>query len=504
MRTAADPRAGTREWAGLAVLALPCLLVSMNAHVLHLALPQLTADLRPTGAQLLWIVDAYVFLVAGSLITMGTLGDRVGRRRMLLWGGAGFAAASALAAFASSPAQLVAARAVQGVCGAALMPSTLSLIRALFPDRRRRTVAVGVWTGSFALGGVAGPLVAGLLLSRFWWGSVFLVAVPVMVLLLVVGPVLLPEVRDPAAAWLDVPAALLSLGAVIAVVHGIKRLAQDGPQVDQALWILAGCVFAAVFVRHERRRPDPAVDLRLFRDAAFTAPLLTNAAAFFVLYGTQYALAQNLQLVLGLPPLEAAAWTIPSSLGYLLGSVLGPPAARRVRPAFVIAAGLALAAAGFGLLTQAGAGLPVVVAGTVVFSVGLAPVYLLTTEMVVSAAPADRAGSASAISETGAELGGALGVAVLGSIGAAGYRYAMDAAAPPSVPPDLWEDARGTLGGAVAAAEHLPDGSAAQVVAAARDAYETAFATVEAVSACLLAVVAVAAVAALRGVRPAR
>jgi MFS transporter, DHA2 family, multidrug resistance protein len=501
MTTTAEPRAGAREWAGLAVLALPCLLVSMNAHVLHLALPQLTADLRPTGAQLLWIVDAYVFLVAASLITMGTLGDRLGRRRMLLWGGAGFGAASVLAAFATSPAQLVAARAVQGVCGAALMPSTLSLIRALFLDRRQRTVAVGVWTGSFALGGVAGPLLAGLLLDRFWWGSVFLVAVPVIALLLVVGPVLLPESRDPAPGRPDVAAAVLSLAAVLAVVHGIKRLAQDGPQAEQALWIVAGCVLAAAFVRHERRRADPAVDLRLFRDAAFTAPLLTNGAAFFVLYGTQYALAQYMQLVLGLPPLEAAAWTVPSALGYLLGSVLGPPIGRRARPAFVIAAGLVLAALGFGLLTQVGAGLAVLVTGTVIFSVGLAPVYLLTTEMIVSAAPADRAGSASAISETGAELGGALGVAVLGSIGAAGYRYAMDAAAPPAVPPSLWADARGTLGGAVAAAEQLPDGPAAQLVAAARAAYDTAFATVEAVGAGLLAVVAVAAAVALRGVR---
>ncbi|WP_142105127.1 MFS transporter [Pseudonocardia cypriaca] len=208
-----------------------------------------------------------------------------------------------------------------------------------------------------------------------------------------------------------------------------------------------------------------------------------------------------MQLVLGLPPLEAAAWTVPSALGYLLGSVLGPPIGRRVRPAFVIAAGLVLAALGFGLLTQVGAGPAVLVTGTVVFSVGLAPVYLLTTEMIVSAAPANRAGSASAISETGVELGGALGVAVLGSIGAAGYRYAMGAAAPPAVPPGLWVDARGTLGGAVAAAEQLPDGPAAQLVAAARAAYDTAFATVAAVGAGLLAVVAVAAAVALRGVR---
>lgn len=498
--TTVVPRAGAREWAGLAVLALPCLLVSMDGHVLHLAVPQLTADLRPTGTELLWIIDAYVFLLAGSLITMGALGDRVGRRRMLLCGAAGFAVASALAAFATTPAQLVAARVLQGIFGAALMPSTLSLIRTLFLDPRQRTAAIGVWTASFALGGVAGPLLAGLLLDRFWWGSVFLVAVPVMVLLVALGPVLLPESR-PEPSRLDVPAAVLSLAAVLALVHGIKGFAQDGPRVAQGLSILAGCVLAAAFVRHERRRRDPAIDLTLFRNAAFTAPLLTNACAFFVLYGTGYLVAQYLQLVLGLSASAAGAWTVPSSLGYLVGSVLGLAAARRARPAFVIGAGLVVAATGFGMLTQVDSGLGLLVAGTVVFSLGLAPVYLVTTEMVVSAAPPERTGSASAISETGTELGGALGIAVLGSVGAFSYRQTIGATAPPDVPPDLWESARGTLGGALAAAEHMPAGPAAALVRDAREAFETAFRTVELVGTALLAIAAVAAVLVLRRIR---
>ncbi|QYN33682.1 MFS transporter [Pseudonocardia sp. DSM 110487] len=493
-------RAGPREWTGLAVLALPCLLVSMDTHVLNLAVPQLTADLRPTGVQLLWVVDAYGFLVAGSLIAAGALGDRVGRRRMMLCGGAGFGVASVLAAWATTPGQLIAARALQGLCGAAILPSTLSLIRTLFLDRRQRTVAIGIWTASFSLGGVAGPLLAGLLLDRFWWGSVFLVAVPVMALLLVVGPVLIPESGDTGTSGLDVPAALLSLAAVLAVVHGIKGLAQDGPQTGPALSILAGCGLAVAFVHHERGRRHPALAPAVFRNVAFTAPLLTNACAFFVLFGTTFLVAQHLQLVLGLSALEAGAWTIPSSLGYLTGSVLGLTAARRVRPAFVVGAGLVLAAAGFGMLSQVDDGLGLLVAGTVVFSVGLAPVYLVTTEMIVSAAPSHQAGSASAVSETGAELGGALGVAVLGSIGAATYRQAMDAAASHSLPPNVQEGARGTLGGALAAAERLPDGPGAELVRDAREAFEAAFRTVEAVGAGLLAVVAVGAVLVLRRV----
>jgi MFS transporter, DHA2 family, multidrug resistance protein len=494
-------RAGAREWSGLAVLALPCLLVSMDAHVLNLALPQLTADLRPTGTELLWAVDAYGLLVAGSLITAGALGDRVGRRRMLLWGGTGFGVASVLAAFAATPAQLIGARALLGLCGAAVLPATLALIRSLFLDRRQRTVAIGIWTASFSLGGVAGPLFAGLLLDRFWWGSVFLVAVPVMALLLVLGPVLLPESRDPGAARLDVPAALLSLAAVLAVVHGIKGFAQDGPQVLPALSVLAGCGLAAAFVHHERHRRDPAVAPVLFRNVAFTAPLLTNACAFAVLFGTGYLVAQHMQLVLGLSALEAGVWTVPSSLGFLAGSVLGLTAARHVRPAFVIGAGLVVAASGFGMLALVDGGLGLLVAGTVVFSVGLAPVYLVTTEMIVSAAPAHQAGSASAVSETGAELGGALGVAVLGSIGAATYRQAMDAAAANSLPADVEEGARGTLGGALAVAERLPAEHGSELVRVAREAFEEAFRTVEVIGAGLLTLVAVGAVLVLRHVR---
>src|SRR6188474_2903990 len=190
-------RAGRREWLGLAVIALPCVLYSMDLTVLELAVPRLSADLKPTAAQLLWILDIYGFLVAGSLITMGTLGDRIGRRRLLMIGAAAFGVASVIAAFSTSAEMLIATRALLGLAGATLAPSTLSLIRNMFLDQQQRTVAIGIWISSYSVGAAIGPLVGGILLEHFWWGSVFLIGVPVMVLLLVVGPMLLPEFRDP-------------------------------------------------------------------------------------------------------------------------------------------------------------------------------------------------------------------------------------------------------------------------------------------------------------------
>jgi DHA2 family multidrug resistance protein-like MFS transporter len=222
-------RAGRREWIGLAVIAVPCLLYSMDLTVLHLAVPQLSADLKPSSAQLLWIIDIYGFLVAGSLITMGTLGDRIGRRRLLLIGAAAFAVASVLAAFSTSASMLIATRALLGLAGATVAPSTLSLIRNMFLDPHERTVAISVWVTSYSVGGAIGPLIGGVLLEYFWWGSVFLIAVPVMALLLVLGPRLLPEYRDPNAGRPDVVSAGLSLAAVLSIIYGLKKIAQDGP-----------------------------------------------------------------------------------------------------------------------------------------------------------------------------------------------------------------------------------------------------------------------------------
>jgi DHA2 family multidrug resistance protein-like MFS transporter len=473
-------KATARDWAGLAVLALPCLLVSLDAEVLNLAAPKLAADLRPSSVQLLWIMDSYVFVVAGALIGAGVLGDRIGRRRLLLAGAAAFAAASLLAAFAGSAGQLIAARVLMGLAGAALMPSTLALIRVMFADARQRALALGVWSASFSLGGVGAPLIGGVLLEHFWWGSVFLIAAPVTALLLVLGPFLLPESRDRTATGFDGLGAVLSLAAVLTFVYGLKRIAAEGWQaVPFAAVVLAG-LLGALFVRRQRRHPQPLLDLTMFRDPRVTVALTGNALSYFVLYGTQLAIAQYLQLVLGMSPLHAGLWALPSVLAYLGASFLGPVLARWFPAGLVIAAGLAVMSAGFAVL--AGGGLAAIVAGAVIFSVGLAPVYILTTELVVSTVRAERAGMAAAVTETGAELGGALGIAVLGSVSVAVYRHGMAASSLP----------RGsTLADAVTTAAAMPGRLGATLMAQATRAYADAFAVLSLSAAGLVAAAAV-------------
>jgi len=374
--TAVDvPRAGRREWIGLAVIALPCVLYSMDLTVLNLAVPALSADLKPSSSQLLWIVDIYGFMVAGFLITMGTLGDRIGRRRLLLIGATAFGIASVIAAFSTSAEMLIATRALLGIAGATLAPSTLSLIRNMFHDPAQRTVAVGVWITSYSVGAAIGPFLGGLLLEYFWWGSVFLLGVPVMVLLLVLGPLLLPEFRDPEAGRLDLISAAMSLAAVLLVIYGLKQIAQDGFRWLPASSIVAGLAVGLAFLRGQRALASPLIDLRLFRAPAFSASLITYMLATFVGFGAYVFMAQHLQLVLGLSPLEAGLWTLPWAGAFIVGSNLTAVIARRFRPVTVVVAGLVLAAAGFGILTQAGgaSGLAVLVAGSVVYSLGLAP-----------------------------------------------------------------------------------------------------------------------------------
>ncbi len=467
------PRAGRREWIGLAVLALPAMLLSMDLTVLYLAVPSLSADLKPSGAELLWITDIYGFLIAGSLITMGALGDRIGRRRLLLIGAAAFAAASALAAFSTGPQMLIATRALLGIAGATLMPSTLSLIRNMFHDPAQRTAAIGAWVTSFSVGGIIGPVLGGILLERFWWGSVLLLALPVMALLLIVGPFLLPEYRDPDAARFDVPSAALSLVAVLLVVYGVKQIATNGTALPALLSITFGLVTGVVFVRRQGRLTDPLIDLKLFRVRAFSVSIVTNMLAIFVMLGTFLFVAQYLQLVRGMEPFESGLWLLPQSAAFIIGSNLAPVIVRRVRPSTVIASGLAMTAFGFAILTQLGptSSLAILVASMVLTALGLAQAFTLTTDMVVSTAPPERAGAASALSETGTELGGALGIAILGSIGAAVYRSEVMDTLRGRVPKEALDAARDTLGSAVVSAERLPEHIGAAVLDAGRAAF---------------------------------
>lgn len=472
----APKRATRREWIGLSVIALPCILYSMDLTVLHLAVPALTTELAPSSAQLLWIIDIYGFLVAGSLITMGTLGDRIGRRRLLMVGAGAFGLASLLAAFSTSASTLIASRAILGVAGATIAPSTLSLIRNMFLDPHERTVAVAVWITSYSIGGAIGPLIGGLLLQEFWWGSVFLISVPVMLLLLVTAPRLLPEYRDPTPGRLDLASACMSLLAVLSVIYGLKQIAQGGVSLLALGTIGFGVLLATLFARRQLRLESPLVDLRLFREPGFSASLATYGFAILVMFGGFLFLPQYLQLVLGLSPLIAGLWTIPWALAFVVGATALPALARRVRPAGLMAVGFLLSAVGFAMFTMIDRATSFAwfATGSSLFSLGMVPAFTLTTDLIIGTAPPERAGAASAMSETSAELGGALGIALFGSIGVAIYRLAIADRIPTTLSASDTEAARATLGGALAAARQLSAPDGAVLIDASRGAFISA------------------------------
>ncbi len=479
-------KAGRKEWTGLAVLALACLLYVMDLTVLHLAVPAISADLQPSSTQMLWIIDIYGFLVAGSLVTMGTLGDRVGRRRILMIGAVAFGAFSLLAAFSSSAEMLIVSRALLGIAGATIAPSTLSLIFHMFQDPKQRSTAIGVWIGSFSAGAAIGPVLGGALLEVFWWGSVFLLALPVMAALLVLGPRVLPEYRDPDAGRLDLPSAALSVAAVLSVVYGLKSWAQDGISAVALLSVLVGVVLAVVWWRRQLRLADPMIDVSLFRIRSFNSALAINFLSIFVAIGYFLFVAQYLQLVVGLSPLEAGLWSLPSAMAFVVGSQLTPRLTQRFSTAQILGGGLFLAAVGLLMLTQVGRGgedgLGLLVTASVVTSLGFAPVFGLTTELIVGSAPPERAGAASGISETAAELGGALGLAILGSVGVAIYRGRLVGEAPAAVPADAVSAARDTLGAATEAAGQLPPALGGPLLEAAQGAFTSSMQIVAAIA----------------------
>jgi MFS transporter, DHA2 family, multidrug resistance protein len=501
MVTTDQSKAGPREWVGLGVLALAALVYVMDLTVLHLAVPAISRDLRPSSAQLLWIIDIYGFMVAGFLVTMGAVGDRVGRRKLLLVGAGAFGLISILSAVSVSPEMLIASRALLGIAGATIAPSTLSLIFNMFQDPGERARAIAIWISAFSAGSAIGPVVGGVLLEHFWWGSVFLIALPVMALLLVLGPIVLPEYRAPDAGRLDLVSAVMSLVAVLAVVFGLKQIAQDGVGALPLASIAVGVAVGVLWIRRQMASADPMIDLRLFRIPSFNASLVVNFLTIFVAIGYFLFVAQYLQLVVGLSPLVAGLCSVPSAIGFIVGSNLAPPLVRRFRPANVMGASLAVAASGLVLLTQVGVAntLAVVIVSSVVIALGLAPVLTLTTDLIVGSAPPERAGAASGISETAVELGGALGISVLGSLGVAIYRGDLSRL-PAALPPDAAVTARDTLGGAVKVAALLPGPVGSAVLDVSRNAFVQAMQTAASISAIAAIAVALFALAALRHV----
>ncbi|MEW9548445.1 MFS transporter [Nonomuraea sp. NPDC050783] len=486
-------------WA-LAALTVPVLLMSIDLTVLSMAVPVLSEELAPTATQLLWIIDVYGVFLAGLLILMGSLGDRIGRRRLLLTGALAFGAASALAAFAWSAEVLILARALLGLGGATLMPSTLSLIRNIFPDPAQRRRAISVWAAAFAGGAGLGPIVGGLLLEHFWWGSVFLINLPVMALLLLAGPFLLPESKDPNPGPFDVVSAFMLIAAVLALIFGFKRAGEHGWGLAPIAALLGGVLLAALFVVRQRRLTHPLIDVGLFRSLPFTVAVFANIAGVFAMTGVMYFFPQYVQLVLGHSPLEAGLWSLPLAAGAILGALTVPAVARRVPAGWVIGLGLAAAAGGYLLLSLLGADevMALAFAGGALLGVGVGLADTLTNDVIIGTAPEAKAGAAAGISETAYEIGGALGTAVLGSIGAGLYRDQALQSLPAGTPRAITDAATQTLGAANQAAAQLPPEQAGPFLSVVNGAFVDAMAQTFTTAALIVGATAVAAIVTLR------
>ncbi|MER7049440.1 MFS transporter [Streptomyces jumonjinensis] len=480
-----NAKATRREWLGLMVLVLPALLLSVDLTVLYLALPHLAEDLQPSSSQQLWILDVYGFMLAGLLVTMGTLGDRIGRRKLLLIGGAFFGIASVIAAYSTSPEMLIASRALLGFAGATLAPSTLALITNMFRNPKERATAIAVWTSCFVGGGVIGPVLGGFMLSTFWWGSVLLLAVPVMVLLLVAGPVLLPEYRNPDAGRLDPLSVGLSLLTLFPFIYGVKELAREGWEPVSIGALVVGIFFGVLFVRRQNHLEDPLLDLSLFKIRVYRGAMMLGLLVGTITGGSLLLVNLQLQMVEGLSPLKTGLWLVPGAIGTLLAIGLSTGLARTIRPAFLMAGGLLVSAAGYVLLSQVPSddSLVMVVIGSILINAGLGPAVALGYAMIVGAAPPEKTGSASALSETSGEFGLAAGIAILGSIGTFVYRDEL------SVPAELSGEAataaRESIANAMAVAQELPDPVAGDLIGSARDAFTSGLNVVGALAAVL-------------------
>lgn len=492
--------ASASRWTVLVVLCVSLLLVAVDATVLHVAVPAVTEDLRPGAIQLLWIVDVYPLVCASLLILFGTLGDRVGRRRVLLLGYALFGVASALAALAPTPEILIAARALLGAGGAMIMPATLSILRQVFPDRRERALAIGVWSAVAAVGAAVGPLLGGLLLEHFWWGSVFLINIPLMAVSLPVGRWLLPEsTGDHGGPW-DVLGALMAAFGLFGLVYGVKRVGgAEALSLGTVVPAALGAALLVVFVRRQRRRDHPLVDLTMFARPAFGTSVGCIVLAMLALVGLELIAAQYLQLVLGLTPLETGLRLLPLTLAAMAAGLAGSRVLQRFGPRAMVSAGFVLTAMAVLSLTVMGReDRPyALVAGFVLLGFGLETTLFGAYESMLSEAPAESAGGAAAIGETSYQLGAGMGIALLGSVMNAAYAPGVDAV--PGVPSAAGRAASHSLGEAYEVAERLDGPAGTALRAAARDAFVHGLHVTLAVSAGLLALGAVAALRLPRG-----
>ena len=526
------PRAPWRDWLALALLMFPVLLVAVDNTALTFALPAIARSLDASGVELLWIVDAYPLVLAGLLVAMGSLGDRIGRRRLLFIGSTGFAAVSAVTAFAPSAEWLIAGRAGLGFFGAMLMPSTLSLIRNIFPEPNRRRLAVAIWAAGFSGGAALGPIFGGWLVEHFWWGAVLLVAVPIILPLLVLGPALIPESRDPNPGRVDVPSIVLSLLVMVPVVYGIKILATHGLGLEPLGAIGFGLLMGYVFIRRQRQllagglprdgvaggaapdgagegtRTAPLLDLSLFGNRVFSTAIIANVLALFSFNGFILFLAQHLQLLEGQSPSESGVAMVPALIATVLAGLLVVPLVKKVRPGFVVAGGLLLSAGGYFLVAfgDHGNGPALLLAALLVLCLGVGAAETISNDLILGAAPAEKSGAAAAISETGYEIGSLLGTAILGSILTASYQgnLRLPAGAADAAPAEASAQAGETLAGAVELAQALPGPLADAVMTAARAAFDSGVHITATIALVLMAGASVLAAVVLRKVPTAK
>lgn len=411
----------THRWPALGVLSLGVLLIGVDGTVLAVATPIFGRDLGITATETLWVGDIYSFVLAGLLVTMGSLGDRIGHKKLLLCSATGFAAASLVAAYAPTVETLIAARALLGIAGASLAPSTLALIRGLFPQPRERAFAVGIWAATFSAGTALGPVIGGLCLEHFWWGSVFLLNVPVVIVLVVGGWLLLPELRNPRPGPWDPLGAALSLVGILGVVYAAKQAAAQGLHVDIVITGVVGALALTLFVRRQLAASHPLIDMRLFANRGFSGVIAANMLSILGLSGVLFFLSQFFQLVDGYSPLQAGLAELPAAVAAMVFGVLAGIIVRYWSPRAVLSTALAVIGAALASLTLITPTTPYLPLGIALFVIGagLGLAFAVANDIIITSVPPERTGAAAGVSETAYELGMALGIALLGSVIAA-------------------------------------------------------------------------------------
>ena len=488
------PDQKAKRWAALGVLMLPVLLVSIDNTVLAFAVPAIAKALSPSSAEQLWIVDSYPLVLSALLVPMGTIGDRIGRRKLLLIGSTGFAVISALAAFAPSALMLVVARALVGIFGAMLMPATLSILRNIFVDANERRTAIAVWAGGFSAGAALGPIVGGFLLEHFDWGSVFLLAVPILIPLLILAPIIVPESKDPNPSPVDPLSILLIMVGMTGITFGLTHTSESGFDAVAIGSILVGLIFIALFVLRQLNREkndiQPMLDVRLFRNTVFTGAITANLVSMMVDVGFIYFVSQHLQLVSGLAPMYAGILMIPGTIATIIAGLVIVRVAPHFHPAQIVSFGLLLNGAAFAVLSVLGAHSDaVIILIFIVLGTGIGISQTISNDLMLSSVPPRKAGAASAISETSYEMGAVLGTVIIGGMLTAVYR--ANVVVPSGLDESLTNHAHETLGGAVTVASHVGGEQANQLLSSAFAAFDSGVVFSSAFSAALMGVMAV-------------